>query len=125
MNMRESELVQLNHAELVATLKKPGIDILRDLNSSDCDLIHMTMGVSGEAGELLDAIKKFTIYRKPLDLQNVIEELGDIEWFLQGIRQILDLDRTMILQANIDKLNKRYKLGTYSDTQAQDRADKA
>lgn len=38
----------------------------------------MATGVSGEAGELLDAVKKSVVYKKPLDRENVVEELGDL-----------------------------------------------
>jgi NTP pyrophosphatase (non-canonical NTP hydrolase) len=83
----------------------------------------MSIGVSGEAGELLDAIKKWAIYQKPLDIDNVIEELGDIEFYLEGIRQKLGLNRNMILEHNIEKLRRRY--GTkYTNEAAQRRADK-
>jgi NTP pyrophosphatase (non-canonical NTP hydrolase) len=85
----------------------------------------MIMGVSGESGELLDAIKKAVIYNKPLDIENVIEELGDIEFYLEGLRQGLGIDRGETLDANVKKLSVRYEAGSYSDTAAQTRADKA
>lgn len=112
------------HEELVSNLKKESTEIMFELTSSGVDLIHMVMGVSGEAGELLDAIKKHTMYNKPLDLDNVIEELGDIEFYLEGIRQVLILNRDDILKANINKLSKRYSSGSFSNQQAQNRADK-
>lgn len=114
----------MNHSELVTNLCKPGGDIAAEITNSDAHAIHMIMGVAGEVGELLDAIKKSVIYRKPLDLENVIEEMGDIEFYLEGLRQGLNLDRDVILQANIDKLSKRYSSGSYSDTEAKSRADK-
>ena len=84
----------------------------------------MAMGVSGESGELLDAIKKATIYRKPIDMDNVIEELGDLEFYMEGLRQGLGITREQTLEANIKKLSVRYASLSYSDQQAQDRADK-
>lgn len=114
----------VTHMELVAALAKNSDEIMDDLNSYDCHLIHMIMGVCGETGELLDAIKKSVIYRKELDMANIIEELGDIEFYLEGLRQGLGLNRGMILSANIAKLNKRYASGSYSNEQANDRADK-
>lgn len=84
----------------------------------------MTMGISGEAGELLDAIKKGVIYRKPLDRENIIEELGDIEFYLEGLRQQLHISREETLLANINKLSKRYEKLSYSNDAAQTRADK-
>lgn len=117
------------YPQMVKQLAKPGEDILASLEDSligdqKVHLIHMVMGVSGESGELLDAIKKFTIYGKDLDRENVIEELGDLEFYLEGIRQSLSITRDETLQANIDKLGKRYHRGVYSDDQAQNRADK-
>ncbi len=110
--------------QMVAGLKKPGEDILSSLTPEKCDLTHMAMGLSGEAGELLDAIKKYVIYNKELDMENVIEELGDIEFFLEGVRQSLSLTREQCIEANIKKLGVRYQAGVYSDRAAQDRADK-
>jgi len=83
----------------------------------------MIMGISGEAGELLDAVKKCTIYRKPLDVPNVLEELGDLEFYLEGLRQILGISREQVLNQNIAKLRVRYGQ-KYSDKAAQDRVDK-
>jgi NTP pyrophosphatase (non-canonical NTP hydrolase) len=84
----------------------------------------MIMGVSGETGELLDAIKKHVIYRKPLDMPNIIEELGDIEFYMEGLRQQLGVTREQCLQHNIAKLTKRYESGSFSNASAIGRADK-
>jgi len=113
------------HSQLVSDLCKPADQILEEFEELDCHLIHMIMGVSGEVGELLDAIKKTVIYGKMIDMDHVIEELGDIEFYLEGLRQGLGLNRDEILQANIDKLQKRYSSGSYSDKEAKDRADKS
>lgn len=112
-----------SHPELVKSLCKPGVDILRDLSKYDAHLIHMVMGVSGEAGELLDAVKKHAVYRKPLDFENVVEELGDLEFYMEGVRQALGITREQTLAANMKKLMVRYAEG-YSDKAAQARADK-
>lgn len=114
-----------SHSQLVSNLCKPAGDILVQLEDMDCHMIHMIMGIAGEVGELLDAIKKTVIYGKPLDPEHVIEELGDIEFYLEGLRQGLGLNRDDILQANITKLQKRYASGSYSDNEAKERADKA
>ena len=84
----------------------------------------MAVGISGEAGELLDAIKKAAIYQKPVDRQNVIEELGDLEFYMEGLRQGLGITRKETIQGNIDKLSKRYEGFKYSNEAAQNRADK-
>lgn len=114
---------QSEHSELVYNLVKDPEEILQSLCYEKIDLIHAILGISGEAGELLDAIKKHTIYNKPLDVENVVEELGDLEFYLEQLRQALSISREETLQANIKKLRKRYPSG-YSDQLAQDRLDK-
>lgn len=110
--------------EMTAVLSKKGSDIINELNPTKADLLHMAVGVSGEAGEILDAVKKATIYNKPLDHENMVEELGDIEFYLSRIRQIIGVTREEVLEHNYQKLSKRYSSGTYSNEQAQVRADK-
>lgn len=111
------------HGSFVAALIKPGDQIKEEMTANDCNLLHMGVGVSGEAGELLDAIKKAVIYRKPIDMKNIIEELGDLEFYMEGLRQELNITREECLSANVDKLMVRYN-GKFSNHAAQARADK-
>lgn len=113
IEMPDGMLVQYN--EFVRSKCKP--------LASNEHLNHMCLGVAGEVGELIDPIKNHTIYGKDLDRANVIEEIGDLLFYVQGIINELDLDYNQILQSNADKLNKRYANG-YSDQAAQARADK-
>lgn len=109
---------------MVKALVKSKEKIASEITATDASLIHMAIGIAGEAGELLDAVKKAVIYRRPLNLENVLEELGDLEFYMEGIRQELNLTREQCLEANIAKLGKRYEGLQYSDKAAQDRADK-
>jgi NTP pyrophosphatase (non-canonical NTP hydrolase) len=119
----ETPSIQADHSSLVYTLVKDPVDILDSMDYEKMNLIHAILGVSGEAGELLDSIKKHCIYNKPLDVENVIEELGDLEFYLEQLRQILNISREDTLTANILKLRKRYPSG-YTDKHAQQRLDK-
>lgn len=116
---------ELEHQTMVAKLAKSGLDIIQQLDPRKADLWHHATGVSGEAGELLDAVKKSAIYDKPIDRENVIEELGDLEFYMQGVRDNLGITREETLRANITKLSKRYASGSYSNAEAQNRADKS
>lgn len=111
-------------AAMVARLSKPGDSIKNELTPKQAHLLHMAVGISGEAGELLDAVKKHAIYQKSLDVTNVVEELGDLEFFLEGLRSTLGISRDEVLAKNISKLSVRYHSGKYSNQQAQQRADK-
>lgn len=111
-------------ATMVASLSKPGEQIKNELTPKQAHLLHMAVGISGEAGELLDAVKKHAIYQKSLDITNVVEELGDLEFFMEGLRSTLGISRDEVLAKNINKLSARYHSGAYSNQQAQQRADK-
>lgn len=116
---------QLEYDAMVMQLAKPGVDIASQITPLQAHQLHMAVGVAGESGELLDAIKKHVVYRKPLDIQNVIEELGDLEFYMSGLRQSIGVTREVTLTRNYHKLMmKRYPNG-YTDQAAQDRTDKA
>lgn len=114
----------ITHPELVKALAKSGDTIAKEMTGNEAHLVHMVIGISGEAGEILDAIKKAVIYRKPLDMENVVEELGDLEFYMEGLRQGLGITREECLKHNIEKLTKRYAGMMYSNESAQTRADK-
>lgn len=114
----------MNYSTMVRKLAKPGEVIVEEITPVDAHMIHMAIGISSEAGELLDAIKKAVIYRKKVDVDNVIEELGDLEFYMEGLRQSFSITREQVIDCNIKKLSKRYHSMSYSDDQAQQRADK-
>jgi NTP pyrophosphatase (non-canonical NTP hydrolase) len=117
--------MDIKFEDMVRQLKKKGEVIVYQMTPEKADLLHMAVGVAGEGGELLDAVKRHAIYDKDLDRENVVEELGDIEFFLEGVRQNLGITREETLVANIAKLGIRYVGHNYSDEQAQQRRDKA
>lgn len=114
----------MNYPDFVQSRCKFGGAIVKSMTATDAHILHMAVGVSGEAGELLDAIKKATIYRKPLDVVNVKEEIGDVLFYLQGLCNTIGYSFDEAMSDNIEKLSKRYSSGEYSDDQAQARADK-
>ena len=66
----------MSYREFVASLAKA-------LPTQRERLEHASLGLIGECGELADAWKKHIIYGRELDLENVIEELGDLRFYLQ------------------------------------------
>lgn len=114
----------MDYADFVTSRCKFGGAIVKSMTPEDAHNLHMVVGISGEAGELLDAMKKAVIYRKPLDVENVKEEIGDVLFYIQGLCNSIGYSIPEALSDNMDKLNKRYSSGEYSDNQAQERADK-
>lgn len=107
---------QIRYDEFVRKLFK--------INAACGDLMHAAIGICGEAGELGDAIKKHVVYNKPLDRTNVIEELGDLRFYMQAMQTLLGISEQEVLQHNACKLMVRYEDLEYSDAAAQARADK-
>lgn len=116
--------MEIKFEDMVTNLAKSGDIIAEEITGEKAHLLHMAVGIAGEAGELLDAIKKHVVYGKELDVDNVIEELGDLEFYMEGLRQGAGITREQVIEHNIKKLSKRYADGGYSDEQANDRADK-
>ena len=111
------------HREFVRKLCKAGSVIAEELTPEDCHRLHMAIGISGEAGELLDAVKKATIYRKQLDIANIVEECGDLLFYIAGMLDSIGVDIESAIAANTSKLSIRYGK-SYSDESAIARLDK-
>jgi len=72
------------------------------------ETIHGIAGINAEAGELAGALKKAMTSGKQIDVENIEEELGDIQWYWMVICRSEGLDPEIIMQKNIDKLKTRY-----------------
>ena len=110
--------------KMTLALAKDGGDIVKNLTPEQANLWHMATGIGGEAGEVEDVIKNHVIYQKPLDVENIKEELGDLLFYMTNLMQSVGLSFEEVLQHNVDKLSVRYSSGKYSNSQAQERADK-
>lgn len=117
-------LASLSYPAFVHRLKKPGLAIMYKLTPQKADCLHMAIGICGEAGELADAIKKWAIYNKDVDRINIVEELGDIKFYIEGMQQALSISDAEIEIHNVTKLSVRYPSTIYRDEDATARADK-
>ncbi|MDO4439100.1 MAG: nucleoside triphosphate pyrophosphohydrolase family protein [Eubacteriales bacterium] len=82
----------------------------KELSEKDV-LINGVMGLCGESGEAIDIVKKHLAQGHELDKSHLLEELGDIAWYLAETATVLGVDLEDILIANIEKLKKRYPQG--------------
>ena len=74
-------------------------------------LINSVMGLCGESGEAIDIVKKWFAHGHELDKEHLKKELGDVAWYLAEASSALGFTLEEILEANIDKLRKRYPEG--------------
>ena len=73
------------------------------------------MGISGEAGEVLEKWKKIVAYREGKltaeDLRELGKELGDVLWYIAVFAHSLGLSLDDIVAQNQEKLQSRKQRG--------------
>jgi NTP pyrophosphatase (non-canonical NTP hydrolase) len=72
---------------------------------------NMCLGITGEAGEVVDYIKKIVFHGHKFSKDKLIEELGDVLWYFTMLTSICDIQIDEIMRKNIEKLRKRYPNG--------------
>jgi NTP pyrophosphatase (non-canonical NTP hydrolase) len=75
------------------------------------DLQHASMGIAGEAGEVVDLLKKHLGHGHPVDREKLKKELGDVLWYLSDLARLFDIKLSDVAEANIEKLKRRYPNG--------------
>ena len=80
-------------------------------------LFTAAVGMSAEAGEFTEVVKKIVFQGKPVNEENLFHlkrELGDIMWYVA--RACIGFDTTIdeIIEMNVEKLKSRYPGGEFS-----------
>lgn len=108
-----------NDEEFIARLQElsnQGLNISRLDTASD--------GLSGEAGEIKDIVKKIKFHGKPWtdELQaKLVDESGDILWYWMNLCIAINLDPVESFLRNIKKLQTRYPGGKFSVERSENR----
>ena len=95
--------------------------------STDADvprLLTAALGMTAEAGEFTEVIKKIILQGKPYTEENEFHlkrELGDICWYLAQAFMALGTDFEEILQMNYEKLSARYPEGAFDVYRSENR----
>lgn len=82
-----------------------------DLSDKPENFALGAMGITGEAGEVADYIKKVLFHNHELSREKLAKELGDVLWYITYLSSILGYDLEEIAQMNIEKLRNRYPNG--------------
>lgn len=95
--------MNISHPEMVKTLVKNGDLIVSELTGSKANLWHMASALTGEALELLEAYDVSFELGTDLDIENCVEELGDSEFYIEGLRAELGLTREETIATSLDR----------------------
>lgn len=85
-------------------------------------MLNAVLGLCGEAGEIADMLKKHTYHGHALDIDDMIKEAGDLQWYIVQLADSLGVMLSDIMRQNIDKLRRRYPEG-FSSAASQARED--
>lgn len=79
------------------------------------DLSHWALGVTGEAGEIAEKVKKIIRDRDGTvsdeDRAELAKEIGDVLWYLAVLAKHINTSLDDVAAANIAKLRSRQKRG--------------
>ena len=95
----------------------------------DCNippLITAAFGLTAEAGEFTEVVKKIILQGKPYNEDNVFHmkrELGDICWYIAQACMALDTTFDEVIEMNVDKLKARYPGGEFDVHKSENRKE--
>jgi NTP pyrophosphatase (non-canonical NTP hydrolase) len=102
---------------------------LTELETLDCDvprLLTAAVGMSAEAGEFTEIVKKIIFQGKPYTEENIEHlkiELGDILWYAAQACMALDVSFEDVMERNYKKLSARYPEGTFDVYRSENRVE--
>jgi NTP pyrophosphatase (non-canonical NTP hydrolase) len=89
-------------------------------------LLTAAVGMSAEAGEFTEIVKKIVFQGKPVNEENLFHlkrELGDIMWYVSQACLGLDISLEEVIQMNFEKLSARYPEGAFSIERSENRVE--
>ena len=89
-------------------------------------LLTAALGLSAEAGEFTEVVKKIFLQGKPYNEENVFHmkrELGDICWYLAQACMALDTTFDEVIEMNVEKLQARYPGGSFDVHKSENRKE--
>ena len=89
-------------------------------------LLTAAVGMSAEAGEFTEVVKKMIFQGKPVNEENLFHlkrELGDIMWYVSQACIGLDISIEEVIQMNFEKLSARYPEGAFSIERSENRVE--
>ncbi len=69
------------------------------------------LGLAGEAGEVVDLLKKYLYHGHDLDRMKLLRELGDVRYYMEWLLLLLESNIQEVEQINTSKLMERYPNG--------------
>lgn len=113
----ESELVLLESEDnRIITFNEYQEDAVRTITGisashDDNLLLEGVMGLNGEAGEVIELVKKHIFQCHELDKEKIAEELSDCLWYLTASAKAVGYTLEDIAALNIQKRKSRYPQG--------------
>jgi len=88
--------------------QKSAIATKKQWDDPKFERMYLAMSIAGEAGEVIEIIKKHVRDGTEINLEKLKLELGDVLWYIAALSDAFDLNLDDVAVANIDKLRKRH-----------------
>ena len=111
-----------NYADLISRLSQ--LEVQHDADVPR--LLTAALGMSAEAGEFTEVVKKIFLQGKPYSEESVFHmkrELGDIMWYIAQACMALDTNFREIMEMNYEKLSARYPEGAFDVYRSENRVE--
>jgi hypothetical protein len=89
-------------------------------------LLTAMIGLTSEAGEAQEILKKVLFQGKPYTEDtrlHLIKELGDVIWYWVNACNALQIDPNKVIALNVEKLQARYPGGTFDAFYSENRKE--
>jgi NTP pyrophosphatase (non-canonical NTP hydrolase) len=107
MNLTEYQIkaartAEMDHDKIIERLTaRPGL----------LELSNYAEGAAGEAGEIINEVKKVVHHGHDLNKEKILEETGDLLWYTTQVAAVLGFTLEEVMAANIKKIEERYPSG--------------
>ena len=118
--------VTSNPSKDIAQLFRRMTDLEVEQDADVPRLLTAALGLTAEAGEFTEVVKKIILQGKPYNNENVFHmkrELGDICWYIAQACMALDTTFDEIIEMNVRKLESRYPGGEFDVHKSENRKE--
>lgn len=99
----EKQRLRINEAadKVIENHEKVGLNFTNEL-------LHSALGIASEAGEMFEEYVSASLENREVNKVNLVEEAGDVMWYLAMMLRELDVSFEEVAEKNIAKLAKRF-----------------
>jgi NTP pyrophosphatase (non-canonical NTP hydrolase) len=109
--MSDNGTYELNHYQVASARTLIPTDQIKPPTADELAILWNALGLAGEAGEFANKVKKQIFHQHGLNIYALIDELGDIMWYMAALCTVLKVPMSVMGIQNVNKLEERFPNG--------------